>query len=157
MHRFSLRAIFIATAAVAVVSAIAVAFRPRDLRNEIEKIAKVSKSFEREDLIGEYSLPSERLRISLDGTYCLNLYAECSQGCDFVERGTWCLDRNILCFQVSPSPSNSGNPMKWAFATVQDGDVSLIPNFYAHSYLDRGYRKSLSFRPSKGDLSSDEK
>ncbi len=157
MHRFSLRTIFIVTAAVAVVSAIAVAFRPRDLRKEIEQIAKVSQNFQREDLIGEYAMPSERLSISLDGTYCLNLYAECAHGCDFVERGIWRLERNILCFQVSPSPSNSGNPLKWAFATTQDGDVSLIPNFYAHSYLDRGYRKSLSFRSSNGDLKGDEK
>ena len=157
MRRFSLRTIFILTAAIAVVSAIAVAFRPRDLRREIETISKVSQSFEPEDLIGEYSLPSERLSISLDGTYCLHLYAECSFGCDFLERGTWRLERNIICFQVSRSPSNSGNPMRWAFATSQDADVALIPNFYAHSFLDRGYRKSLSFRPSKGDLNDDDK
>ena len=145
-HRFSLRAIFIATAAVAVVSAIAVAFRPRDFRNEIEKVAKMSQTFQKDELVGDYKMPYDELKINSDGTYRLTISSSCFTGCDFDERGNWLLDRNIISFQASPSPTNSGAPLKWAFATTQDGEVTLIADFFAKSYLDRGYVKSHSYR-----------
>ncbi len=137
---------FIITASVAVVSSIAMAFRPRDLRHEIEKIAETAQAFQNDELVGDYEMPYDRLRIYSDGTYCLAVYSSCAHGIDFDERGSWLLDRNILTFQVLPSPTNSGAPLKWAFATTQDGEVSLIADFFTKSYLDRGYVKNLSYR-----------
>ena len=79
MHRFTLGTMFIITAAVAVVSAIAVAFRPRDLRHEIGKIAETSQTFQKDDLVGEYKMPYEELSINLDGTYRLTIFSSCAR------------------------------------------------------------------------------
>ena len=41
---------------------------------------------------------------------------------------------------------NSGAPLKWAFASSEAGQISLISDFFTRSYIDRGYRQALSFR-----------
>jgi hypothetical protein len=73
MTQFRLRTLILATVAVAVISAVAVFFRPRDLRHEMEEIASASKTFDKLDLVGKYAMSYEVLSLSSDGTYHLTI------------------------------------------------------------------------------------
>ena len=101
MMQFRLRTLLSATTAVAVVCAISVFFRPRDLRHEIEEIARASQTFDRIDLAGSYAMLNEDLQLSSDGTFNRAIRA-CGR-IRFVESGNWSLSRNIVDFDVKPS------------------------------------------------------
>jgi hypothetical protein len=139
MMQFRLRTLMIATLAVA---AIAVFFRPRDLRHEIEEIARASQTFDKHDLVGRYAMPCKDLQLSSDGTYNLTIWG-CG-GISFVESGNWSLSRNFVDFDVKPSPMNSCKPTRWAFATIQNGSVAIIPDTLTASYMDRGYSRAIA-------------
>lgn len=153
MLQFKLRALLIATVAVAVVSAIAVFVRPRNLRHEIEKIAKTSSSFSAPELVGDFSMTQETLQLNSDGTYCVTIYG--CFGVDFVETGKWSFDRNVIDFSVNPSSTNSGRPMRWAYAIIQNGKLAIVPDCFADWYLDRGEPISLAFRPANVKTAND--
>jgi hypothetical protein len=145
MMQFKLRTLLVATVAVAVVSAIAVFLRPRNLRHEIEKIAKTSTPFNAADLVGDFSMTQESLQLNSDGTYCVTIY--CCFGVAFVETRKWSLERNLIDFSVNPSSTNSRRPMRWAYAIIQNGKLAIIPDYFTDSHLDRGGPISLAFRP----------
>ena len=75
-----------------------------------------------------------------------NLTISGCSGIDFIENGIWSLDKNLIDFNVRSSPTNSGAPLKWAFASSENGQISLIPDYFTGSYIDRGYSKALSYR-----------
>jgi hypothetical protein len=93
-------------------------------------------------VVGDFSMLQETLQLRLDGTYCFTIYG--CFGVSFVETGSWSLNRNLIDFTVNPSSMNSGRPMRWAYATIENDRLIIIPDYFADWYIDRA-DMSLSF------------